>query len=139
NQLVKFMIIGDGIIKNELMELSKSLSLQNNIYFIDKIDHKEIVDYYNIFDILVYPRKYCDLSNSKGSYKIFEAMAMEKAIIVAELDSYKEIITDKETGLFCQSENIDDIVQQIKLLINNPLLRKKLGKNARNWVIKYRL
>ena len=62
-------------------------------------------------------------------------MACMKPIIVSDLDACKEIIKDNETGLYCKPDNVVDLKEKIKLLIDNQELRERLGANARQWVI----
>lgn len=62
-------------------------------------------------------------------------MACEKPIIVSDLDAYKEIIVEGKTGLYCIPDSVPDLLNKIKLLIDNKELRSELGKNARDWVI----
>lgn len=131
---IKFVIIGDGIYKNEMLETIKNLRINDNVLYLGKIDYRNVIKYYNIFDLVIYPRKRCELCNTTPSYKILEAMSMEKPIIASELNATKEIIIDEFNGLLCKPDNIEDLLQKINLLIQNPELRNKLGKNAREWV-----
>jgi len=139
NDNIKFLLIGDGIYKNEILNLVESYGIQKNVIYLGKINHREIMKYYNMIDIVAYPRKNFDLCKSTPSYKILEAMAMEKPIIVpTNCDSYNEIIINDENGLYFEQDNVDDLLQKIKSLIEDKELRNRLGKNAREWVIKNR-
>ena len=138
NKKIKFLIIGDGFFKNELMNIVESYGIQKNVIYLGKINHRNIIKYYGIIDIVVYPRKKYDLCISTSSYKILESMSMEKPIIVSDLKAYNEIIIDGENGLYCKPDNPDDLLQKIKMLIDDKQLRTKLGKNAREWVIQNR-
>jgi len=135
---VKFVLIGDGLYKSEIMGFVDKFGVSNNFVYLNKIDNKETIKYYNMFDIVAYPRKDCALCRSTSSYKVFEAMAMCKPVIVSELDAWKEILIDGETGLYCKPDDVDDLFKKLKLLISDSELRNKLGKNARQWVIENR-
>jgi len=132
---IKFVMIGDGIIKTELLKLIEELKITDNVLYLGKMDNESVIAYYNMFDVVAYPRRRCDLCNSTSSYKVFEAMSMKKPIIVSELDAWKEIITDMETGIYCKPDDIDDLFTKLELVINDEDLRNKLGNNAREWVI----
>lgn len=98
----------------------------------------DVVKYYNVFDIIAYPRKDNCLCQSTSSYKVFEAMSMARPIIVSELDAWKEIIQDNVTGLYCQPDNEQNLLQKFVKLMDDQDLRNELGNNAREWVIKNR-
>jgi len=135
---ITFMIIGNGSHKKILLNSAEKLDLLENVIFIEKIDYNLIHNYYNIFDIVIYPRKSCNISNLSSSGKIFEAMAMEKPIIISNLDLWKDILVDHENCIFFEQDNISDLLEKIKNLISDQTLMETLGRNGRKWVKKER-
>lgn len=131
---VKFIVIGEGSHKEELMRLSKGL----NVEFLGKVPYEDVIKYYNIFDIVVYPRRNNKVCNTTSSSKVFEAMAMEKAILVSKLDAWTEIIEDGINGLYCVADDVESIYEGIRMLVYNGELRRELGRNARKWVMENR-
>lgn len=139
NTNIKFLLIGDGPYKNEILKYVENNELQKNFTYLGKVDHRDVIQYYNMIDIIAYPRKSkFDLCKSTSSYKLFEAMAMEKPIVVSNLEAYNECIIDGENGLYCESDNVDDLSDKLTTLIENKELRTSLGKNAREWVVQNR-
>ena len=135
---VKLVLIGDGLYKNDIMNQINQLNINNKVIHYNKMNHQDVIKYYNMFDIVAYPRKECDLCMTTSSYKVFEAMSMGLPIIVSQLEAWNEIIDDNINGLYCEPDNIEDLLQKIMLLIEDEELRKTLGNNAREWVIKNR-
>jgi glycosyltransferase involved in cell wall biosynthesis len=133
---VKFILAGDGSYRQNIIDSAKVL--KDNFVYLGKIDHADVINYYNAMDIVAFPRKDNSLCQSTSSYKIFETMACEKPIIVSKLDAYKEIIEDNVTGLYCIPDDKDSLYEKIELLINDKELRETLGKNAREWVCQNR-
>ena len=131
---IVFMIIGSGSYKKNLVSNTEKLDLVESVIFIEKIDYDQIHNYYNIFDIVVYPRKSCNICNLSSSGKIFEAMAMKRPIIISNLDLWKNILTDRENCIFFEQDNANDLLLKIKNLISDRALIEKLGQNARKWV-----
>ena len=130
---VKFLMIGEGNYKNDIVKVIQEYRLDDHVIILDKMKHSDVIPYYNMVDIVVYPRKKYDMCHLLGSTKLLESMSMEKAIIVSNLESNNEII-NQDTGLFCEPNNTEDLLYQIKLLLDNDTLRINLGKNAREWV-----
>lgn len=135
---VKLVLIGDGQYKNNILDLIKQLNLDNKVIYHNKMNHQDVIKYYNMFDIVVYPRKKCDLCMSTSSYKVFEAMSMGLPVIVSRLDAWNEIINENVNGLYCEPDNVDDLLQKIMLLTEDEELRKTLGNNAREWIVNNR-
>lgn len=108
--------------------------VEDQVVFIDKVNFTDVHKYYNLIDIMVYPRLSTDITNTICSTKVLEAMAMEKAIVITDLDPLLEVIVDNKTGLVAKNDDIDDLTEKLESLIGNKDLRLELGKNAREWV-----
>lgn len=134
---VKFVIAGDGVHKKEIIDYVTK-TLNNNFIYVGKIQNDETIAYYSAFDIIAYPRKNNLLCNTTSSYKVFEAMSMMKPIIVSDLNAWREIITNNETGLICEADNKQSLYEKCKLLIRDKSLCTALGTNAREWIINNR-
>jgi glycosyltransferase involved in cell wall biosynthesis len=132
---ITFLMFGDGLEKQNLINQALKLNLLSNI-FVGKFSHLDIIKYYNIIDIIIYPRLNINLCRTTCSSKIFEAMCMSKCILVSNLPAYEDIIINNVTGLFFESENLLDLVNKLKILMNNKTLRQNLGENARNYILK---
>jgi glycosyltransferase involved in cell wall biosynthesis len=63
--------------------------------------------------------------------KIFEAMAMGKAVLASSQGQIRELITDGVDGLLYPPGDKAIFLKKLRLLIANTELRKKLGKGAR--------
>ena len=70
--------------------------------------------------------------------KPFEALALERALLVSDREVLGEIVEEGKTGMIFKTDNVDDLAQKMELLIKNPSLRKELGKNGRKWVLENR-
>lgn len=66
--------------------------------------------------------------------KLFEYMAMGKAIIASDMDQMSEVLEDKEDALLVIPGSVESLLQAIEKLVNCKDLRDRLGKNARKKV-----
>lgn len=132
---IRFMIIGTGGYKNKLDELIKEYDISDNIIYISGVNYNDISDYYNMFDLICYPKKGLVLNNSSQNYKILEAMSMGKPVIISNISIFDDIIVDNTNGLFFEKDNVDQLLIKMRMLINDKDLSNKLGNNARQWVI----
>lgn len=91
-----------------------------------KIPPERMVDYLQLFDILVFPSLFsegCPLS-------MLEAMAMQKTIIGSRSGAIPEIIRDHENGLLVNPGSAEEIAAALMELLENPVLRLRLAENA---------
>jgi glycosyltransferase involved in cell wall biosynthesis len=60
-----------------------------------------------------------------------EAGAFGRAIITTDAPGGRELVQDKINGLLVRPKNTQDLVETMELLVNDPLLRKKLANKIR--------
>jgi glycosyltransferase involved in cell wall biosynthesis len=67
--------------------------------------------------------------------KLFEYMAMGKAIIASNLDQLAQVLRHQYTAILVEPGNVAELVSAIRLLANDSGLRHRLGKQARQTAI----
>jgi glycosyltransferase involved in cell wall biosynthesis len=134
----KVLMVGDGTCHTEIVDLSKRLKLANIVQFTGRVPHHDVEEYYSLIDICPFPRKGLPVCEMVSPLKPFEAMAMEKAVLSSNVSALAEIVSDNETGLLFEKDNIESLSEKLKLLIDDADLRKQLGVAARQWVVKER-
>ena len=86
---------------------------------------------YRATDILVL------CSHSEGlPFAILEAMSHGKAVIATDIKEIGGVVINGSTGLLVPPGNVDALAGAIVRLIEDPLLRKRLGSGARAFVEK---
>lgn len=132
---IHFLLIGDGILRYEMM---KKLKKYRNVTFTGTIPYSKIQNYLAICDILVSP--HCPQVDGREFFgsptKLFEYMAMKKGIVASNLGQIGKILKDKQTAILINPGDVRDLVRGISLLSSNSELRKRLGENAREEIIK---
>lgn len=125
----KLVIIGDGPEREQL--LSKINELDLHEYIILKENSFSVNDYYEAFDIFVN----CSFFES-CSLAILEAMSHALPVIASDVGGNRELVINNKTGFLFSLNNKEEFVEKLKQLLNNRMLRKQLGINGRNKVIK---
>jgi len=129
---VKCLIIGGGPELYKLKVQSQKLKVDNNILFLGQIAQKDLPLYLKISDIFV------RASRSEGLGSSFlEAMAAGLPIVGTPVGGIVDFLKDpssaaeKATGLYAKVDDPEDLANKIKMLLNNPELRKRLIHNGR--------
>ena len=137
NQDIHFLFLGNGIRKQMCENIIDKSIFKEKVTFTGTIPQLQAQNYLAVCDVLVSPQ----IPNPDGSEffgsptKLFEYMAMGKAIIASNLDQIGKIIKHRETGLLFDPNNEVQLAKAIIELYSNPVLRKKLGNNARSEAI----
>ncbi|MBV9083682.1 MAG: glycosyltransferase family 4 protein [Acidobacteriaceae bacterium] len=147
---VHFLIVGDGL-KMPVVRQTLGSDACNPFYTLTGlVQQQEAPKYLASADVFVSPH----VPNSDGSRffgsptKLFEYMAMSKAILASDLDQIGQVLgnsirvspertdvpgdaTGRLAVLF-QPGNIDGLIAGLKMLVENERCRKELGQNARH-------
>ena len=128
-----FILIGDGVLFSQSKDYFKDCNYKENIIFTGSVDQEKAPEYLAACDIYLSPH----IENKDGSIffgsptKLFEYMAMGKAIIASDLGQIGEVIQHKQTGYKVPPGDSTALANAIKHLIDNKSLRIKIGQNAR--------
>ncbi len=123
NESIKFKIVGDGPLKEKLVEIADQIGITNNIEFTGL--RNDIPDQLSQLSIFLMTSFREGLSNS-----IMEAMAAEKPVIVTDVGGTKELIVHGETGYLVKSDDAKSMIFYIEQLLNNKKKLLQFGKSG---------
>jgi PEP-CTERM/exosortase A-associated glycosyltransferase len=134
----KLLIVGRGEDQVALAEAIRDCNAAEYVHTLEHVPHEQIGRYYSIVDMAVYPRRSIRLTELVTPLKPLEAMALEKPVLASGVGGIRELVEHERTGLLFEPENIDDFCQQAERLILSPSLRKSLGEQGREFVVRER-
>jgi len=127
---VRFILVGDG---PEMRKIRNKISRFKNkeVVLTGRVPYKEAGKYINAFDIGVAPFiRERNESIGLSPLKIRDYAACGVPIITTRISGL-EIVEKKEIGLLVPPDDSDTLSAAIIKLIENPALRKKMGKKGR--------
>ena len=118
-------LVGDGNIRTELINMARNLKLEQNVNFIGT--QKNVPAILKQADI-------CVLSSLQESfpYAILEAQIAGKPVVVTDAGGLPEAVIHGQTGLISPKGNSELLYRNLRELLENEDLRKKLASNAEN-------
>lgn len=146
---VHFLIIGDGLRMNALRDILSSDRCQGLYTLPGLVRQEEAPLHIAASDILLSPHvRNGDNTRFFGSpTKLFEYMAMGKAIIASDMDQISDVLKgsphceelvnvsgemqDKALAVLCPPGDPKILAEAVKLLVMNPRWRETIGRNAR--------
>lgn len=132
------LIVGAGGYLPTLQDVAKKLGVTDFVTFVGRVSHSDVNRYYSIIDICPLPRLPLPICEEVSPLKPFEAMAMEKCVVVSSVSAMAEIIDDRDTGVVFTKGDVDSLADNLVALIEDPERRERIGKNARAWVVENR-
>ena len=129
----KFLFYGDGLLKEDLKELSHAMGLDNHIEFVGHIhDSERWVECYRNANLFVLP------SLAEGMpITILEAMAMSLPIVATSVDGNKALIEHGGNGLLVPPRDSEVLADAIIELLSDFDRLIAFGEESRRRVEKY--
>ncbi len=132
---LSILLVGEGPARSQLKDLSEKLKMRSRLVMPGEVAHRDLPKYLDAMDICVLP----DSNNYGSPVKIFEYMAMGKPVLAPDIDTIKDVITDKVTGILFKPKDCIEIGRAIKLVLENKELCAKISQAAREKIFRHHL
>jgi PEP-CTERM/exosortase A-associated glycosyltransferase len=137
---VRVLLVGGGPQDAALKAQAQSLGLQDKVIFTGRVPHAEVQRYYDLVDVLAYPRHSMRLTELVTPLKPLEAMAQGRLLVASDVGGHKELIRHGETGVLFSAGSAASLAEAIVTLVRQPerwpLLRaagRRFVESERNW------
>lgn len=135
---VRCLLVGDGEERDVLEARARELGVEGRVVFTGRVPHQEVARYYGLIDAFVVPRTGHRVCQMVTPLKPYEAMAMERAVVVSGVQALREMVVPGKTGLVFHPEDPEHLADVLEPLIRSPERRRTLGRAARDWVCRHR-
>ncbi len=137
NNDLKYIIVGDGQLKDQLLKKVEELSLVNKIIFLGNVSNEEALDYVARSTLVLLPSVIAPNGDRDGiPTALIEAMYLKTPVIGSRISGIPELIDDGINGFLTEPGNVKQIAEKIKILLSDKLLRDRMGEEAREKVKK---
>jgi len=127
---VKFLLVGDGPLKQKMIFLVKTLKLEKYVVFRGSVPREQVPKFLQKSTLVVVP------SLREGMpFVLLEAMACGKPVVGSNIPGIKDVITHLKNGLLVPPGDSEALASAIMFLLENEDIRKNLGRNARQLMV----
>src|SRR5436190_2843194 len=120
------MIVGHGISMPALRQLATDLGIDDVVRFAGRVPHDQAAEHYALIDLFVVPRRGIEVSRYVSPLKPFEALAMERCVVVSDLPALSEAIGHGEHGRRFTPDDPDSLADVLESLVADEDLRVSL-------------
>ena len=126
---VKFLLIGDGILRPKFEEQLEALHIRDHFIFTGLVPPSQIPKLTGIMNLLVH------LSFREGLPRALpQALAAGKPVVAFDCDGAREVCINDQTGFLVPMRDREKLTQALITLVRDPGLRKQLGTQGRDYV-----
>ncbi|HEY1434418.1 MAG TPA: glycosyltransferase family 4 protein [Thermoanaerobaculia bacterium] len=125
---VRFVLVGDGPEKQQLVETARQRGLAN-VRFLDALPRERMPALMGSADLSLVPLK-MSLPGAVPS-KIYEAMGAGVPLLLIAEGEAATLVRRSEAGMVVAPGDVEGVASSIRALVTNPALRQRLGEAGR--------
>ncbi len=127
---IKYLICGCGVEENRLKKLAHELNLDDKVLFLGY--RKDVPQILGIADVFLH------CSHHEGlTVSIMEAMNSSLPVVTSDARGNKDLIDDGKGGFVCKPTDVRAIIEKLKVLLDDGVLRSQFGVYNKLAVKKY--
>jgi PEP-CTERM/exosortase A-associated glycosyltransferase len=130
----RLLLVGGGPQEGNLRQQAQALGIADKVIFTGRVPHKEVNLYYDLIDVLAYPRHSMRLTELVTPLKPLEAMAQGKLFVASDVGGHQELIEHRKNGILFKAGNPGALAASIQELMASPAHWPQLHANGRRFV-----
>ncbi|MBL8374634.1 TIGR04063 family PEP-CTERM/XrtA system glycosyltransferase [Accumulibacter sp.] len=131
---LRVLLVGGGPQESNLRAQAVAAGLQEHVIFTGRVPHADVQRYYELIDVLAYPRLPIRLTELVTPLKPLEAMAQGRMLVASDVGGHRELIRHGETGFLFRAGDAAALARAIDdVLVRRPSW-PKLREQARRFV-----
>ncbi|MEM2971286.1 MAG: glycosyltransferase [Candidatus Bathyarchaeia archaeon] len=127
---VRFIIIGEGGMKEQLLKEAWDFGIPHKVFFTGFVDEKTLALLYKVSDVCVVPSLY-----EPFGITALEAMAAQTPVVASDTGGLAEIIEHDKTGVKVYVDNSDSVAWGVLKVLTDEAYANRLRKNAYRKII----
>jgi len=145
---LRVLLVGGGPQESNLKAQAAATGLQDRVIFTGRVAHAEVQRYYELIDVLAYPRWPIRLTELVTPLKPLEAMAQGRMFVASDVGGHRELVRHGETGFLFRAGDagalekaIDDVLARREMWPQIRLQARRFVESERTWtgsVARYR-
>ncbi len=134
NPQIRLLLVGGGPQEQALRAQASSLGVDGQVLFTGRVPHGDVQRYYNLVDVLCYPRLKMRLTDLVTPLKPLEAMAQGRLLVASDVGGHRELIEDGHTGVLFAAGDPQALARQLLALLAAPQRWPALRAQGRRFV-----
>jgi PEP-CTERM/exosortase A-associated glycosyltransferase len=131
---LRVLLVGGGPQETALREQARLRSLGDRVVFAGRVPHGEVQRYYELIDVLAYPRRRMRLTELVTPLKPLEAMAQGRMLVASDVGGHRELIRHGDTGFLFPADDLAALATTIEAVLAHRADWPRLRDQARRFV-----
>jgi hypothetical protein len=131
---LRVLLLGGGPREEDLKRQAQALGVAERVIFVGRVPHKDVQRYYDLIDVLAYPRLPIRLTELVTPLKPLEAMAQGRMFVASDVGGHRELVRDGETGFLFKAGSAQALAQAIHAVLQRRADWPRMRDQARRFV-----
>jgi PEP-CTERM/exosortase A-associated glycosyltransferase len=131
---IRLLLVGGGVQEDALRRQAEAEGLASRVVFTGRVPHAEVQKYYELIDVLAYPRLPIRLTEIVTPLKPLEAMAQGRMFVASDVGGHRELVRHGETGFLFEAGKVEALTEAIASLLDTRAAWPIIAARARAYV-----
>ena len=131
---LRLLLVGGGPRASALKALARDRRIAGKVIFTGRVPHEDVQRYYDLIDVLAYPRYRMRLTEIVTPLKPLEAMAQGRMFVASDVGGHKELVRDGETGFLFAAGDKRALAAAIDAMLERRAQWPAIRERARRYV-----
>ena len=131
---LRVLLVGGGPQDEALKAQAAQLGLGDRVIFTGRVPHAEVQRYYELIDVLAYPRLPIRLTELVTPLKPLEAMAQGRLFVASDVGGHRELVRDGQTGYLFRAGDVGALVSKLEEVLAQKAQWQRIREQARRFV-----
>lgn len=131
---IKLLLVGGGAQEEALKSQVAAHRIADRVVFTGRVPHADVQKYYDLIDVLAYPRRSMRLTELVTPLKPLEAMAQGRMLVASDVGGHRELIRNHDTGLLFRANDPKALADAIQWMLTHRAEWPALRERARHFV-----
>ncbi|MCC6250699.1 MAG: glycosyltransferase, exosortase A system-associated [Rubrivivax sp.] len=131
---LRLLLVGGGPQDAALRAQAAAAGIADKVVFTGRVPHAEVQRYYELIDVLAYPRLPIRLTELVTPLKPLEAMAQGRVFVASDVGGHRELIRHGETGFLCPAGDAKALAAALSDVLARQAEWPRIRQQARHFV-----
>jgi len=131
---LRVLLVGGGPQDAALKAQAAALGVADKVVFTGRVPHAEVGRYYDLVDLLCYPRHSMRLTELVTPLKPLEAMAQGRVLLASDVGGHRELIRDGETGYLFKADDVAALSAKVEQALQERGRWQQMREQGRRFV-----
>ena len=136
NPSIRFLFVGEGPVKADLMAQAQKMGLSNVIFY-GEVARERVPAFLSLAQVAVVPLRKLDLFEGALPSKMFDAWACACPTLVTIGGEAKAVLEQAAAGIWVAPEDAEALRAAILRLVDEPAQVRQMGENGRRFVAEH--